>query len=77
MSSRKPGDVVLVKVPFTDLSQSKKRPALVLLPRGSDHLVAFLTSRVEQAGPDGEFNAYSDSNYRDTDDITNFLKEYD
>ena len=52
MSSREPGDVVLVAVPFTDLSQSKKRPALDLLPRGRDHLVAFFTSRVEQAGPD-------------------------
>ena len=52
MSSRKPGDVVLVDVPFTDLSQSKKRPATVLLSRGQDHLVVFFTSRVEQAGPD-------------------------
>ena len=52
MSSRKPGDVVLVEVPFTDLSQSKKRPALVLLFRGQDHLVAFFTSRVERADPD-------------------------
>jgi len=52
MSSPKPGDVVLVEVPFTDLTQSKKRPALVLMPRGSDHLVAFFTSRVGQAGPD-------------------------
>ena len=52
MSSLKPGDVVLVEVPFTDLTQSKKRPALVLLSRGQDHLVAFFTSRIEQAGPD-------------------------
>ncbi len=47
-----PGDVVLVEVPFTDLSQSKKRPALVLLSRGQDHLVAFFTSRLKQAGRD-------------------------
>ncbi|MEE9295505.1 MAG: type II toxin-antitoxin system PemK/MazF family toxin [Phycisphaerae bacterium] len=51
-SSPKPGDVVLVEAPFTDLSQSKKRPAIVLLSRGQDHLVAFVTSRIEQAGPD-------------------------
>ena len=51
-SKPKPGDVVLVEVPFTDLSQSKKRPALVLLSRAQDHLVAFFTSRIEQAGPD-------------------------
>lgn len=52
-SSHKPGEVVLVEVSFTDLSQTKKRPALVLLSRGQDHLVVFFTSRVEQAGLDG------------------------
>ncbi|MCH7702123.1 MAG: type II toxin-antitoxin system PemK/MazF family toxin [Planctomycetes bacterium] len=62
MSSRKPGDVVLVEVPFTDLSQSKKRPAIVLLSRGQDHLVAFFTSRVEQAGPDDVLVAASADN---------------
>ncbi|MCK4342119.1 MAG: type II toxin-antitoxin system PemK/MazF family toxin [Phycisphaerae bacterium] len=52
MSSLRPGDVVLVAVPFTDLSRSKKRPAVVLLSRGRDHLVAFFTSRLAQAGQD-------------------------
>jgi mRNA interferase MazF len=52
MASHQPGDVVLVDVPFTDLSGTKKRPALVLLPRGSDFLVAFFTSRIERAGRD-------------------------
>ena len=47
-----PGDVVLVEVPFTDLSQSKKRPAVILLSRETDHLVVFFTSRIERAGPD-------------------------
>lgn len=50
MSNHTPGDVVLVNVPFTDLSQTKKRPATILLARGSDYLVAFMTSRLEQAG---------------------------
>ena len=50
MNKLRPGDVVLVEVPFTDLSQRKKRPAAVLLSRGKDHLVAFFTSRLEQAG---------------------------
>lgn len=35
MGDYKPGDVVLVDVPFTDLSQTKKRPAIVLLCRGA------------------------------------------
>jgi len=62
MSSCKSGDVVLVEVPFTDLSQSKKRPALVLVSRGQDHLVAFFTSRVDQAGPDDVVVAASADN---------------
>ncbi len=70
MSSRKPGDVVLVEVPFTDLSQSKKRPALVLLSRGQDHLVAFFTSRVEQAGPDDVVVAASAGNGLAVDSAT-------
>ena len=40
------------RCPLPNLSQRKKRPALVLLSRGQDHLVAFLTSRLEQAGRD-------------------------
>jgi mRNA interferase MazF len=50
MSNHTPGDVVLVNVPFTDLSQTKKRPATVLLACGADYLVAFMTSRLERAG---------------------------
>ena len=52
MSDHRPGDVLLVEVPFTDLSRSKKRPAVVLLSRDRDYLVAFFTSRLEQAGPE-------------------------
>ena len=33
MTSR-PGHIVLVRFPFTDLSQSKKRPAIVVSPEG-------------------------------------------
>jgi mRNA interferase MazF len=40
----KKGDVVLVKFPFTDLSGSKLRPALVLVESGDDVVVAFITS---------------------------------
>lgn len=30
----------------------KKRPAIILVSRGQDHLGSFCTSRVDQAGPD-------------------------
>jgi mRNA interferase MazF len=50
MNNIRPGDVVLIDVPFTDLSHRKKRPALVLIPRQPDYLVSFFTSRLERAG---------------------------
>jgi len=37
------GDVVLIKFPFTDLSGSKLRPAVVLFDSGNDLIVAFIT----------------------------------
>ena len=38
------GDIILVPFPFTDLSSSKVRPALVLNVSGEDILVAFISS---------------------------------
>ena len=40
----KKGDVVLIKFPFTDLTGSKLRPALVLFESGDDVMVSFITS---------------------------------
>ena len=50
------GDVVLVRYPFSDLSASKVRPALVVhAPHPSqDHLIVPLTSRTAALLP-GEF----------------------
>jgi len=50
MTLYNPGDVVLVRFPFTDLSSTKKRPALVVSPGGftakhGDLVVLAMTSQ--------------------------------
>jgi mRNA interferase MazF len=48
----KPGDVVLVRFPQTDMQAGKLRPALVLAiapGRHADVLLAMITSRLYQA----------------------------
>ncbi len=46
-------DIVLVPFPFTDLTTSKKRPALVVSPdsynSGPDVIIAFITSQLDAA----------------------------
>jgi len=53
------GDVVLVPFPFTDLSATKQRPAIVLSPKQlytqrSDLVVAAITSQIPDALSDDE-----------------------
>lgn len=52
MTLYNPGDVVLVRFPFTDLSSTKKRPALVVSPDGftanhGDLVVLAMTSQTQ------------------------------
>ena len=39
------GDIILITFPFTDLSGSKLRPALVLADRSFDVTVCFITTQ--------------------------------
>ncbi len=55
-----PGDIVLVKFPFSDLNSSKKRPALVLnQSRITDKVnlvtIAMITSKIEGIKISGDF----------------------
>lgn len=60
MTPYKPGQIVLVPFPFTDLSTTKKRPALILTqaqtgPLPALFVVAMITSQVEGARLPGDY----------------------
>jgi len=52
-------DVILVPFPFTDLSSSKKRPALILSPEQynttGDIVIAFITSNLQSGDKFGDY----------------------
>ena len=54
-----PGQIVLLDLPFTDLSGNKRRPALVLLDTGDDDIVAArVTSQISQTNFDAAITAW-------------------
>lgn len=52
-------DIVLLPFPFTDLSASKKRPAVVISPTsynsGADTVVLFMTSKMDISPKEGDY----------------------
>lgn len=52
-------DILLVPFPFTNLRQTKKRPALIVSPEdynsGSDVAILFITSNLESQGRPGDY----------------------
>lgn len=66
----KPGDIVLIRFPQTDLQAGKLRPALIVAStpgRHADALLALVSSRIYQAIPEfDEIIASSDPDYEVT-----------
>ena len=65
----KKGDIVLVIFPFTDLSSSKQRPALVLYVEHEDTILAFITSKLTFQHKHDIFIKQSDINNLEADSI--------
>ena len=43
----KKGDIVLIPFPFTDLTGTKNRPALILIDSDEDVTVSFITTQLK------------------------------
>ena len=60
MTGFKPGEIVLIPFPFTDLTTFKQRPALIISSRsfnagGQDVIVAAITSHIPEPLPGDSF----------------------
>ncbi|MHC4197452.1 MAG: type II toxin-antitoxin system PemK/MazF family toxin [Planctomycetota bacterium] len=67
----KRGDVVLIRFPFTDLSSTKVRPALIISnenynSKQDDVVLLLITSNVSRVSPDDGILDSNDTEFKDT-----------
>jgi mRNA interferase MazF len=60
------GKIVLIHFPFTDLTSTKLRPALILHEGERDVIVVFISSRIEKAKPEDVLIKKENSEFRQT-----------
>jgi mRNA interferase MazF len=68
------GEIILVTFPFTDLSGSKLRPALILAADRDDVTVAFITTNLQQVNNTDMFVQKSTTNGLKKDSIVKLNK---
>jgi mRNA interferase MazF len=70
----KKGDIILVPFPFTDLSGSKLRPALVLVEEGDDVVAAFISTILRERFESDYFVKKSEKNSLKKDSLIKLNK---
>ena len=70
----KKGDIILVPFPFTDLSGSKLRPALVLVEEGGDVVAGFISTILKERFKSDYFVKKSEKNSLKKDSLIKLNK---